>query len=413
MNRPLGVRIALLVALLGAAGLFFATSCEKRSYELDTGFHGEAARNKYLAAQRLLERMGMPAQSFADPSVLATLPPTKGTIVIPTRRHTLGERTSQRLLDWVEQGGNLVVVTWSLWDDPRREADPILDPLGVHQFMNGKDEDEGADAAPPGAPDQPPETEPAPEPAPPEAGEPNAPVVGRVDFPDRDTPLEARFDPRFYFELDEKAESQVLLEIGDENGTHFFTLRHGKGLVTALTDDYFLANDTIDELDHAELLYRVTRLGGHRGPVWFVYGDAFPSPLGLVMRYGWMVVVAAAVWLVLWLWSASRRFGPLAPDPAPARRELMEHVRAAGLLQWRRGGSGALLAATREALLERARTRYPAFESLTPAQQAAHLASRSGLAPERIAEALAFRSAPDPGRFAGDVAILEKLRRSL
>src|SRR5262249_53651503 len=218
---------------------------------------------------------------------------------------------------------------------------------------------------------------------------------------------------RFYFELAEEQESKVLIEIGDDNGTHFLTLRHGKGLVTALTDDFFLANDTIDELDHAELVYRRTRLGGHRGPVWFLYGDAFPSPLRLVTRYGWMVLVAAALWLVLWLWSASRRFGPIAPDPAPARRELMEHVRAAGRLQWRRGGAGALIAATREALLERARTGYPAFESVTPAEQAAHLARRSGLAPERITEALAFRSSPDPGSFAGDVAILEKLRRSL
>jgi hypothetical protein len=393
VNRSLTVRIVVLGALLGAAGSFFATSCEKRTLELPTGYHGEAARNNYLAAQRLLERMGMPARSFADPSALGKLPPTKGTIVIPTRRHTLGARTSQRLLDWVEQGGNLVVVTWSLWDDTRREEDPILDPLGVHQFMND-DDDAGEEKPEPDA-------------------KPNAPVVGTFDFPDRDTPLEARFDPRFYFELDASAEHNVLLEMGDENGTHLLTLRHGKGLVTALTDDYFLANATIDELDHAELVYRVTRLGGHRGPVWFVYGDSFPSPLGLVLRYGWMVLAAALVWLVLWLWSASRRFGPIAPDPAPARRELMEHVRAAGRLQWRRGGAAALFAATREALFARARARHPAFESLTPAEQAAHLATRSGLAPERIAEALAFRSSPDPGKFAGNVAVLEKLRRSL
>ena len=395
MNRALSVRIVALVALLGAAALFFATSCEKRTFELPTGYHGEAARNNYLAAERLLERMGMPAKSFADPSALAKLPSTKGTIIVPTRRHTLGARTSQHLLDWVEQGGNLVVVTWSLWDDSRREPDPILDPLGVHQFMN--DDDDGKAAEPEKEPEQ----------------EPDEPVVGTLDFPDRDTPLQARFDPRFYFELDESEEGKVLLEMGDENGTHLLTLRHGKGLVTALTDDYFLANATIHELDHAELVYRMTRLGGHRGPIWFVYGDAFPSPFGLLLRYGWMVLAAAAVWLVLWLWSASRRFGPIAPDPTPARRELMEHGRAAGRLQWRRGGAAALLAATREALFARARARHPAFESLTPAEQAAHLATRSGLAPERIAEALAFQGSPDPGRFAGDVAVLEKLRRSL
>jgi hypothetical protein len=390
VNRALVVRGIALAALLGAGALFFATSCEKRTLDVPTGYRGEAARDKYLAAERLLQRMGMPAKSFADASTLARLPPSSGTIVIPTPRRTLGERTSERLLGWVEAGGNLVVVTWTIWDDPNREPDPILDPLGVHQLMN-----DANDLAAP------------------EDADPNAPLVGTVDFPDRDTPLEARFDPKFYFELDSEASEKLLLEIADDNGSHLVTLRHGKGLVTAVTDDYFLAQPTIGELDHAELLYRVTRLGGHRGPVWIVYGDDFPSPLGLILHHGWMVVAAALVWLALWLWSASRRFGPIAPDPTPARRELMEHVRAAGRLQWRRGGAGALLAATREALFARARSRYPAFESLTPAQQAAHLATRSGVAPARIAQALAFRSSPDPGKFAGDVAVLEKLRRSL
>jgi hypothetical protein len=137
--------------------------------------------------------MGMPAKSFVDASRLARLPPTKATIVIPTRRHTLGERTSERLLQWVEAGGNLVVVTWTLWDDPNREPDPILDPLGVRQFMN--------DANDPAAPEKP---------------DPNAPpVVGTVEFPDRDTPLEARFDPRFYFELDPEAKRSSF-EVGDD-----------------------------------------------------------------------------------------------------------------------------------------------------------------------------------------------------
>ena len=406
------------LALAGVAvALFFAT-CERDEVELPRGYVGEAARNRYYAAQQLLSRMGMPAQSFSDVGVLASLPPENSTLVIPTPRRAVDDETSERLMDWVARGGHLVVVTWELWDDPNRNPDRILDAVGVHQYLN-----QPADAPPE------PDAKPAP---PPDDGDdgsggddvdgddgpagdepPAEPAIAEVDFPDRDTPLQARFDPRFRLEVSDEAAAAVVLEILDTNGAHFVTVRHGKGLVTGLSDDYFLTQPEIGELDHAELVYRMSRLGGHRGPVWFVYGDQHPSVLHLVLRHAWMVASSALVLLALWLWSASRRFGPIAPDPVPARRELMEHVRAAGRLQWRRGGAGALLAAVREALLARMRERHPGFQSLTPSEQAGRLESLSGVPSARIADALAFALETDPNRFTARIAILEKLRRSL
>jgi hypothetical protein len=392
----------LLVAGLLVA-VFFAT-CEPAEVELPRGYIGEAARNRYYAAERLLTRMGMPAHSYSDVGVLGSLPPPSSTLVLPTARRAVDAETSQRLLDWVESGGHLVVVTWELWDDPNRSPDPILDAVGVHQFMNG------APGADPNAAD--------PNAAGPSFSEPNsedgpAPPIAEAEFPDREMPLSVRFDPRFRFELSDAASESLVLEVGDDGGSHWVTVRRGKGLVTALTDDYFMTQPEIGELDHAELVYRMSRLGGHRGPVWFVYGDQHPSATDLVWRHLWMVAASALALLALWLWSASRRFGPIAPDAVPARRELMEHVRAAGRLEWRSGGAGALLAAVRESLLARMRERHPGFQSLTPSEQAARLETLSGVPSERVAEALAFGAEPDPARFTAKIAILEKLRRSL
>lgn len=397
-----GLVLAALVV-----GVFLAT-CEKEEVELPRGYVGAAAQNHYLAAERLLTRMGMPAKSFGDVGVLASLPPETGTLIIPTARRSLDARTSQRLLEWVERGGHLVVATWELWDDPKRNPDPILDAVGVRQFLNGSSESPPGEGAP-----EAPQPQPAPETPGDGTEEDDEPLPAEVDFPDRETPLQVSFDPQFRLELDDRASEAVILEIGDGAGTHWVTLRHGKGLITGLTDDYFMTQPRIGELDHAELVYRMSRLGGHRGPVWFVYGDQRPSMFQLVRRHGWMVAASALVLLALWLWSASRRFGPIAAEPPTARRELMEHVRAAGRLQWRRGGAAALLAAVRDSLLARMRDRHPGFQSLTPAEQAERLESVSGLPRERIQDALAFGAEPDTGRFTAKVAILEKLRRSL
>ncbi len=409
--------VALVAALASLAALFFLT-CEKREIELPRGYQGEAARNPYLAAQRLLERMGTPVRAFPDLASMTELPPANALLILPTPRRTLGQARADELLGWVERGGHLLVVTWQLFDDPDRSPDLLLDPLGVRQYMNEPEGD---------APDDPGEDDDeAPEPddresespvtqasAVDEETEEPEPEVALADFPDRETRLRVEFDPDFRLELDERAKARWAFEIGDANGVHLVMLRQRKGLVTALTDDYFLTQPTILDWDHAELVYRLAHFDGVARPVWIVYGDSYPGALALIWRNGWMVIASAALALSLWLWSVSRRFGPLAPDPARPRRALMEHVRAAGRFQWRRGASAALVEATREALLARVRERHPSFAGLTPAEQAERLAQLSGLPRERVAHALAFRTDTEAGRFAQDVAVLEKIRRSL
>jgi hypothetical protein len=426
-------RVALATSAATLVALFFL-SCEKRAIEIPRGYHGEAARNAYLAAQRLLERLGTPTRSFADLSSLADLPPENGTLIVPTARRALGKARARELLEWVERGGHLVVVSWQLFDDPAREPDLVLDPIGVRQYLNessGEEpeaEEPESDApsieppplSPPPLVPQPPV--PAPVGPPPlvtmasnvsDEGEAPEPEIARAYLPDREQPLEVEFDPAFRFELSPVANDTEVFAIADANGAHLVTVRVGRGYVTALTDDYFLTHPKIAEWDHAELVYRLAHFEGRSGPVWIVFGDEYPSALALVLRYAWMVVVSALVLLALWLWSASRRFGPLAPDPPHERRELMEHVRAAGRFQWRRNAAPALFQATREALFARVRERHPTIAAASPAEQATSLAELSGLPLASVVRALAFRTDTEAGRFAQNVATLEKIRRSL
>ena len=409
-------RVALVAALAAMTALFFLT-CERRTIEIPRGFKGEAARNSFFAAQRLLERLGTPVRSFPDLASMTELPPTNALLILPTARRTLSKARAGELMRWVESGGHLLVVTWQLFDDPERAPDFVLDPLGVRQYMNEIEEDAPEDQDDPESepsPADPPLESPVTEASAPgeEADEPE-PELALAHFSDRATPLRVEFDPSYRLELDDAAKSAWIFEIADTNGVHLVTLRAGKGRVTALTDDYFLTQPTIADWDHAELVYRLAHWGGRSRPVWIVFGDAYPSALALIWRHGWMVIASALVVLALWLWSASRRFGPLTPNPTRERRELMEHVRAAGRFQWRRAAAPALLESTREALLARVRERHPSFAALTPAEQAERLAALSGLTSKRISHALAFRTDTEASRFAEDIAVLEKIRRSL
>ncbi|HXZ84123.1 MAG TPA: DUF4350 domain-containing protein, partial [Myxococcota bacterium] len=101
-------RVALGLGLAAAAvALFFAT-CERSEVVLPRGYIGAAARDPYLAAERMLTRMHMSAKGFDDVSALSSLPPVTSTLIIPTERRSLADHTSAELVDWVGAGGHLV-----------------------------------------------------------------------------------------------------------------------------------------------------------------------------------------------------------------------------------------------------------------------------------------------------------------
>ncbi len=379
--RRLPGSLLVTLAIAALVALFFA-SCEKRSETIESGFTGEAARNRYLAAQWLLEAMGAELHAVGWIGELDELPPTDATLIAPINRTNLSVERSTALLEWARSGGHVVVVTWSLWNDEERTPDPIVDPLGIEQYMwDSSDEARDAD-------------------------------VAMVPFPDRSEPLRAEFDPHFFLDAAEDS-APVHWKISDRNGAHLLTVRAGDGWVTTLTDDTMLSNASIGSLDHAELVWRLAHLDGRSGPVWIVWNTSYPGAWTLAWRHGWMVLVSLLVLLALWVWSTSQRFGPIRPDDALERRRLMEHIEAAGRFQLREGNEAVLSTSVRDAILVRLRERHPGWLGLSPAELSGRLAEITGLPRERIARALSYRNVRDRERVAQRIATLEQIRKAL
>jgi len=391
----------LVVALVAAAGaVLFYEGCESRTIEVPTGYSGEAATNRYLAAERLLQAMGADVRRIADTNQLSELPPLDGTLILPVHRAPLSSAWSARLLDWVHRGGHLIVVTWTIWDDPDRTPDPILDAIDVHQYMHELDDEDDEEQL-----DD-------------DVREAAEPELAQIEFPGRDAPLVAEFDPWFYFAPSTR---DGAFAAGDVYGIHLLTLPVGAGSVTALTDDYVLANPgssfagapSISDHDHAELLWRLVRWNDRTGPVWIVPRASHAGFFGLVWRYGWAAVISLGALLVVWLLAASARRGPLQPDDPIDRRSLMEHIEAVGRFHWANGSEEALVQSTRDALMATLTVRHPGWSRLDPAAQAARLAEHAGLAEDVVARALAPRSAGGDERFAERIDIMERIRKAL
>jgi len=453
-GSSLWARFGPLLCVLGLVGSmagFYYGCFETRTRERERPLRGEAARNPYYAAQRLFAQAGIPVRSFTSPSQLPWPPPREGTLFLPTQRQAVTEQRSEELLDWVRGGGHLVVVTYTVWDEDEGIRDPILDPLGLQQHVRPRTVDfddympdpieaegvptpEGSAAPEDGEASLDAATGPAAEASPETAAEePEAAFsaeaiedalraateaatgaslegfseeVAKASFPGRIEPLEVQFDPRFYW-IDSEGRAEWVIE--DSSGIHPARVPLGEGRITALTDDVFMTRTHIGRYDHAELVYRL----GMPGPVWFVTGDAWPGAFEVVWTHAWRILIAGAVLLVAWLVYASRRLGPLLPDPSSQRRRLMEHVEASGQFLWCHGARDELLEAERAALFERIRERHPGWIGLSPEELHARLEKGSGVSRDRIAHALSTPHVSSPEGFVSSVRLLQELATTL
>src|SRR5512135_2594544 len=215
MKRPvLGWLVAGLAAAVGAA--WFFTNFERVTETIPVGFHGEARRNPFLAAERLYMRLGAHVGDLHALSTLRRLP--HGAVLLVAAPHgALGPRELDALLAWVRSGGRLIV-------EAERPSlpDALLERLRVQRTQR-----RGA-------------------------------RVTLVPLAGYDKPLHALGLGAFSLA---PPDADVLWRIDSEAGTRLAALRHGAGSVLVATSLDFMRNALIGELDHAELAWALAGRG--------------------------------------------------------------------------------------------------------------------------------------------------------
>jgi hypothetical protein len=347
MSRPALTTAILAVLVLGGAWWFF-TNFERVPTREWVGYQGEARRNSFLAAERLLARMGMRVRHVKTPGELRELP-ANGTLILPDRRDSIAPDERRRLLAWVDGGGHLIVE-----DEDHRRPDPLLEALAVKR-----------------APTPRPERETALE----------------VRLPHAPAPMKVRMHALQTLEA-----PQAEVTIRGKAATHLVHFARGRGQVTALNDLAFMRNGAIGANDHAEFLWQLVRFRPATAAVFVFDNPQKLSLAGWLADNAWPALAAAAAVLALWLWHIAPRFGPLAPDPEPARRRLLDHLRASGRFQWSTGGAATLTESAREAALRRVARAQADFTGLGARERETRLNQSFGLTPAEAQRVL--RPAP-------------------
>lgn len=351
----------------------------------------EALKKPLLAAQMLIAGMGRQVVGVAPPDI-TWLPQGPTTLILPAgRRFALHERERNRLIEWVAEGGHLIVEAEAGSDDA------LLAAFGLRaEYLDLEEPWIGMAEADRAAMERYAQGEAWPRP---------------VLIP----ALECRSAPRdgFGFHLPGEARERRAWLLSArhlawgpdktpewalyaDRGAMLAGLRHGRGMVSAVVDFDLFANPQhwgdsdsmlrqrggLIDADHASLLWWLARADGGQAPVWVVHR------LPEVSLWDWLAAKAAPVlWasaalLLLALWRVLPRFGPLLLPPPPRCASLTDHLRASAAFIARHTGYGPLLQAQRERLagdLARHGLALPAAEA-APRSLTAYVRASAALA---------------------------------
>jgi uncharacterized protein DUF4350 len=339
-----------LLALAAVGVITFLSAYEQVPSREWVGPSGEARRNPYLAAERFAQRMGVPAQHLRSLPELDRLK-DHGVLLLPNRRQALDPRRIRGLVSWVESGGHLIAEA-----ELNGVPDPLFDHLGVQRSS-------------------------------PARGSKLMPVL--AELPGGRKLAVSLFDTVWL-----KAPGpEVQLRVGSAESAKLLAFRRGEGMVTVASGLNFARNSLIATGDNAEFLWHLfgltpaaelqIYLRPERLSLWsFLKENAAP------------VLAAGAALLLLWLWRIGPRFGPVRPDAVPARRRLLDHLRASGRYYWAKDLRARLVAAARDAALRRVARAQPDFALVPAAERVSRLSSLLSVSKE---EAERFMSAGGAG----------------
>ncbi len=366
--------LAVVTALLAAGAWFwFDANFERQTRTVEVEQSPEARRNPFLAAERFLQRLGVDARSSAGIELLRS-PPASGDMLIVDGLPPLSAARRQQLLDWLIGGGEMLVEAMDVLEpDDEPGTDDLLAEFGAVLRMD--------DSAP-------------------------AEVVAEIDADGVAEPVRAGFLGRYYLE---DAYGESIGAIGADDRPRLLQYAVGDGLLFVVSDTRWLSNSGIGDHDNALLLDWVA---AERDTVWLLHDVAVPPLALLIWHAAPAAVIASALLIVALLWGQGGRLGPLLPAPPDRRRDLLEHLRAAGEFLWRLGRGGLALQQTRRRVERGWLRRHPPLRALDEAARAERIALLCRLPMTDVRRALYAPIGDDRVRdHLGLIRISETLRR--
>ena len=322
---------ALALVLCVAGYVWVKKNIEWVEVEIDGPTSVKARKHELLAASRYLNKLGYQTENIDSSDFYNTLSPVTDTILLQTLPDSLPEDAYDRLLNWVQRGGHLMVGLSGV-----NEGDaPVefMESLGITHTREFE--------------------------KPAKATVPHAIANDRGTYPfvieglSADDSLVAEMDLQHMFAL--LAGTPVSMS-GQVQGLFAFAqMEFGSGRVTVFADPHFWGNEQIGFRDNARLLAASIASYSAVGSTIHISDRNTNLPGVFTMlwqRWQWLCLLMIVLGLAL-LRQAWVRFGPIHKLPEVRSNNFARHLLAVAQFQGRHQSIDQLLDPARQRVLNR------------------------------------------------------------
>ena len=248
--------IGLFLVLTTQGSIWFFENYEYKEVESTSDYSPQARRNIFLAAEYFLSELELDVES--DNSRVQLLVPhtPNETILLNDYGPKLSPTRFADLKRWVEEGGHLIMTASNFYYDPCCEDEEntdenedksdfennqMLGEFGIQSRYTEFDD---------------------------ERPYPDEDIVPTYTLTDG-SKVKVNFYPDYHL-LDTQDRASFTLK--DDFGIHLLQTEVGKGLLTVLSDNYFLRNYSIGKHDHAYLLWLLSTANkSPNSKIWLLY----------------------------------------------------------------------------------------------------------------------------------------------
>lgn len=397
MNRDRLLPIGLLL-LLAMFGLWMASTFEWAHRKVRSPLRGEAASNPLYATHRLVRELG--GKAVTPDEGLHNLPPMGSTLYLNSAEWSLFPGRTEKLQQWVDQGGHLVMPSSLASQSGLSEWVPVTE-----EDIDTQDDDNQA--------------------KPERRTDAKTETFTAEELEKDHTPCQwlterrnamARFPGKPRFELcahlrhTVHSDNPVLWSMGGSEGAVILRVKSGAGTITVHSVPSVFDNRRLLLADHALLAAAILQLRPGR-EVWFLHAESRPGFMTWLWQNAWVAVILSLLAIAAGLWRGLRRFGPRMAPALPVRRSMGEQI--SGTAQFlQRHGPQALHRATQRALDEEAHRCVRRYATLGLLERAQALATLTGLPQAALAQALQ-PEVPRSAQLSVSLQLLETARRRL
>lgn len=321
--------VSVTVTIIAGLLYWLGNYIEFFERDVDVGFTGEARINDFLAADYFLKAMGQDTKRIDIYRESMDILNKNDTLIMTGHRVSMGQEKSKQLLAWVDSGGHLIVTARSYVEDDDRTHDYLLDSLGItgiYQYID-------------------------------EAQFDNSPV--NVNINEKIEFLLVGFKHYYSLKLLENFQNDIIWSVENDSVFHAVAVSHGQGRIVVLSDMSILHNTEIAKYDNAAFIWGLINDKQSIGNVYYSLFETRETLLSWIYSNVPVFIYTLLIFIVLFIWHVTPRFGPVINVDNPDRLNFKDHILASGNYYWRKKEYSRLTRFSQKSILQIIYSKYP------------------------------------------------------